>query len=80
MKNKQQQHILIRSIHSVWSLKYIKQFLRHHQIKYSRLSEIYHHKIRIRFNNSYCHDHAECALSFDAFNELNFRQWIQEHN
>ena len=80
LKNKQQQHTLIRSIHSVWSLKYLKQFLKHHQIKYSRLSEIYHHKIRIRFNNSYCHDHAERALSFDAFNELNFRQWIQEHN
>ena len=80
LKNKQQQHTLIRSIHSVWSLKYLKQFLKHHQIKYSRLSEVYHHKIRISFNNSYCHDHAERALSFDAFNELNFRQWIQEHN
>ena len=79
LKNKQQ-HTLIRSIHSVWSLKYLQQFLKHHQIKYSRLSEVYHHKIRISFNNSYCHDHAERALSFDAFNELNFRQWIQEHN
>ena len=80
LKNKQQQHTLVRSIHSVWSLKYLKQFLKHHQIKYSRLSEVYHHKIRINFNNSYSHDRAERALSFDAFNELNFRQWIQEHN
>ena len=66
-------------MHSIWSLERLKQFLKHHQIKYSRLSEVYYHKIRIRFNNSYNHAHAKRTLSFDVFNDINFHKWIQEN-
>ena len=45
-------HTSIRPIDRAWQLKEIKEFLKHREIHYGRLPEVYHHQLRIQFNNS----------------------------
>ncbi|CAM4785809.1 unnamed protein product [Rotaria magnacalcarata] len=79
LKNKQKTFTIIRKLHSTWSLKHLKYFLKHNEIKYGRLPETYNHKLRIQFNNLLHLKHAENILPTDIFSEINFHTWIREH-
>jgi len=68
---------LSRPIHSIWKLKILKEFLKHHHVSYARLPEVHHHMVQIQFKNLSQKEQAEQILSTDVFNEHNFHQWIQ---
>lgn len=76
---KRQQHTLIRPIHPSWKLQAVKQLLKHNQINYARLPEIYKHQIRIQFDHEFKKEHAERILSSTIFNEQNAIQWNEQH-
>nr|ARJ54457.1 GDSL esterase/lipase [Adineta vaga] len=75
-ERRQQQQTLIRIIHRCWQLKHLKLYLKEHKIKYSRLPEIYNHKLRIRFNHTSDYVFAAQLLDDDTFNEINYINWL----
>ncbi|CAF4997926.1 unnamed protein product [Rotaria sp. Silwood1] len=79
LRAKQKQNILIRPISILWKLPDIKQVLKHYNIQYARLPEIYKHKLRIQFNNELYLQQAERILSSNIFDEQNFLEWHRQH-
>lgn len=76
---KQKTFTLIRTIDPIWSWQHLKFFLKQKNIKYAFISNIYHHKLRLRFNNLTTLHHAEDVLHEQTFNATNFDQWIMTH-
>jgi hypothetical protein len=79
VRMKQKHYTLIRPIHPIWKLQDVKQLLKHHQIKYARLPEIYKHQIRIQFHDEFHKEHAEQILSSTTFDEQGAIQWNKQH-
>ena len=69
-------HTIVRPIDRSWKLNEVKEYLRHREIKYGRLPEVYHHQLRIQFNNSTDQQHADQTLAPDDFNENNYHKWL----
>ncbi|CAF4074085.1 unnamed protein product [Adineta steineri] len=67
-----------RNIAPVWQLAHLKTYLKHKQIKYSRLPEIHRHQLSIRFNNPAYQQQAEQLLSEHDFDANSYYNWI--HN
>ena len=75
---KQREFTLIRNIDRCWHLRDIKQILTTKNIKYTRLPEVYNHKLRVQFNTLSDLQHAEQLLADDQFNENNYLQWTSQ--
>ena len=71
----QKQHTLTQSIHPLWKLQDVKALLTFHGIKFARLPEIYHHQLRIQFNNASSEEHAAHILSSITLDEPSHRTW-----
>ena len=66
---RRRQYTLVRIIHPSWKVQHVKQFLQTLEIRFARLPEVYHHKLRIQFNNAQSLQEAECRLSLTVFQE-----------
>ena len=69
-----------RPIDRSWKLQHIKVFLKQREIKYSRLPEIYHHRLRIFFNSADAQQYADQILAPDNFNERNYQECYPSNN
>ena len=77
LKQKQSLYTISRPIHPTWHLNELKLFLKEKNIKFSRLPEIYHHQLRIRFNTNHTKQDAEQILSADVFDENHHIEWLR---
>ncbi|CAF4615924.1 unnamed protein product [Rotaria socialis] len=78
LKEKQQQHILTRSLSQSWTIPDIKNILKHHAIKFARICSVANHKIRIQFNNTKDQQHADNLISLTFFDDNNFAIWHEQ--
>ena len=72
-------HTLIRPIHSIWTLKDVKRFLKHQQITDFSIPEIYQHRLRVQFHREVDQQRAESVLPVDVFDENNFSSYHSSH-
>jgi len=78
LKEKQQQHIIIRALSRSWTIHDIKNILKHHAIKFARIPSIANHKIRIQFNNTKDKLYADNLISLSFFDDNNFTIWQEQ--
>lgn len=76
--DKQREFTLIRDIDRNWHLRDVKQFLAAKNIIFTRLPEVYRHKLRVQFNNLNDLQHAEQVIAVDQFNADSHLQWTSE--
>lgn len=76
--DKQREFTLIRDIARSWHLRDIKEILTIRNIKYTRLPEVYNHKLRVQFNNLNDLQHAEQLIADDQFTENSYLQWTSQ--
>ena len=75
-KINQATYTLVRTIARVWHLQDLKQYLKHKNIHFNRLTEIRHHQLRIQFNHFHHLPHAEQSVLPMDFGEQNCYKWI----
>lgn len=76
LREKQRSHTVIRLIDRDWKLRDLKDYLKYKQINFTRLPEVYNHRLRIQFNTLADQQYAEKTLSSDDFTSENYQIWI----
>ncbi len=78
LRQRQRSQTVTRKISRIWNLHDLKAYLKHKNIKFSRLPEIRNHQLHIQFNHYVDQQHAENMLSFNEFDDNNYNNWISQ--
>ncbi|CAF1419005.1 unnamed protein product [Rotaria magnacalcarata] len=79
LKEIAKQFNLSREISSAWSYKNVKDFLKHNNIRFGRLSILLNPQLHLHFNNASDMLYADRILKINVFDSDNFIHWIH-HN
>jgi hypothetical protein len=71
LRQRQRSQTVTRTISRSWNLRDLKAYLKHKNIKFSRLPEIRNHQLHIQFNHYVHQQYAEHILSFNEFDDNN---------
>ena len=80
LRERQRSQVVSRNISRIWELNDLKAYLQHRNIRYAHLPEIYNHQLHIQFTHRSQQEYAERILSFDAFNDDNYYNWISRNH
>ncbi len=78
LRQRQRSQTVTRTISRSWNLRDLKAYLKHKNIKFSRLPEIRNHQLHPQFNHYIYQQYAENILSFHEFDNNNYNNWISQ--